>query len=295
MSQDAAVNVREALARGTQFLEAAGVGTPRLDMELILAEALGTNRLGLYMQVDRVLSPEERERSRAMLTRRREREPMAYILGYREFYGLRFDVTPAVLIPRPETELLVDAVLNWLRAREATIEPPVLADIGTGSGAIPIAALVNQEKTQTPGRWMATDVSPEALDVAKANARKHGVAERIEFRVGAFFEPLDAPVDCICSNPPYVAEADRESLEPEVAKWEPAGALFSGPFGMDHLERLIGEAPRHLRTGGAMFLEIGFGQRDLVAEAIERAGQYEAATFHEDHAGISRVLEVRRA
>lgn len=263
-------------------------------MELIVAETLGLDRLGLYLNLDRPMTEEERERSRQWLARRREREPLAYILGRREFYGLTFEVSPAVLIPRPETECLVDRALAWLRAWNDETREPVAADIGTGSGAIAVATAAIGKKAGRAGRWIASDICPDAIQIAQKNAEVHGVDEDIEFRLGATFEVLESSVDLICSNPPYVAEADRASLAPEVAKWEPAQALFSASDGLAHLGALIAGAAEHLNPGGTILLEIGFGQRDAVQELFEGAKDLEGIVFHRDLAGIDRIAEAHR-
>lgn len=293
-TSEAGVTVRHALARGAEFLRSLGIEAARLEMELILAESMGIDRLGLYMKMDQALTAQQREQSRKMLARRREREPLAYILGHREFYGLRFDVNRNVLIPRPETEILVDRVLKWIREWDRTKEGPLLVDIGTGSGAIAVAAAHVQKTAELPGRWIATDISSAALEVARANAERHGVADRIEFRLGSLTEPLTAPADCICSNLPYVAETARESLAPEVSRWEPAGALFSGPEGLGHLKELIPSTPDFLNIGGVLFLEIGFGQREAVEIFLNSESRLGEITFTCDYAGIPRVAEAHR-
>lgn len=283
----------EALRRGTEFLRSLKIPSPRLEMEIILAEVMELDRIGLYTQLERRLTPEERDASREMLTRRRNREPLAYILGRREFYGLTFGVGPSVLVPRPETELIVDLALAFLR-QWAESRPPVLADIGTGSGAIAIACARMQSDRDLPGDWIATDIQPEALDLARENAAALGVAGRIEFRQGSIYEPLEGAADLIASNPPYIGEGERESLMAEVAQFEPPVALFSGKNGLEHLETLIGGAADHLNPGGLLLLELGVGQEAPVRDYVARAQGLSEPEFHADLAGISRVLSVRR-
>lgn len=292
-SPDACPTAEEALRKGTDFLRSLGIDSPRLEMELILAEVLELDRLGLYMNLDRRLMPSERDASRGMLARRRNREPLAYILGRREFYGFAFGVTPAVLVPRPETELIVDLVLAWLGAWSFD-RPPLMADIGVGSGAIAIASALMQVERGLPGRWIATDISREALAVARDNAATLGAAGLVEFREGSLYQPLDSPVDLIASNPPYIAESERGGLMPEVSRHEPPSALFSGPEGLDHLRALIDGAPDRLTPGGLLILEIGQHQRDPVAHIVEQTPGLEALTFHNDLAGIPRVARARR-
>lgn len=287
------LTANDALRRGTEFLRSLGIDAARLETELILAESMGLDRLGLYLNLQRPLTQPEREKSRAMMARRREREPLAYILGHKEFYGLRFAVTPAVLIPRPETEFLVERVLALLTDPEIRPDAPILADIGTGSGAIAVACAAHQLKGDLPGEWIATDVSVAALEIAKANAAAHKVEGRISFREGDLLSAFESPVDFLCSNPPYVPEKDRESLAREVARWEPAGALFSGADGLDHLHRLIHDAPSWINPRGFILLEIGFGQQDAVETALQFAG-FESIWFHKDLRGIPRIAEARR-
>ncbi len=267
-------------------------------MELILAECLGLDRLGLYMNLHRPLDQKSRDKSRAMLTRRREREPLAYILGHKEFYGLRFDVSRAVLIPRPETELIVDRVIQWSEAKTArtgSSTPLKLADLGTGSGTIAVSAAHEQLKKGIAAKWTATDVSSDALETARKNAERRGVADRIEFRLSlgsSMLAGLAEKFDCICSNPPYLAEADRANLAPEISRWEPATALFAGQEGLDRLRELIGGASDFLNSDGAMLLEIGFGQQPSVQKLVEANSHLRLVAFHPDLAGIPRVLEV---
>lgn len=287
---NATVTVGEALGRGAQYLARAGVESARLDMSLILAEVLSTNRLGIYRDFERPLNAQETAQAREMLARRAKREPLAYILGRREFFGLDFAVERGALIPRPDTEILVERVIEWIGRREPSAPAPVLADIGTGSGAIAIAAA----HACPASRWIAVDCSPEALAVARANAARHSVEDRIEFREGSLLDPLTGPVDAICSNPPYIAERDRAGLMPEVRDWEPDGALFSGPDGLDCLRTLIAAAPSRLNPGGFFAVEMGCDQAAAVTALLESAGAYDAIEVHRDLAGLDRCVTARR-
>ncbi len=286
--------VRRLVEQGIARLRARGVPQPRLDVEVMLSEAGGVDRCWLYAHPEGELSEAQRDRFQAMLERRTRREPLAYILGRREFYGLDFSVTPDVMIPRPETEGLVDQALDWLRDRPRTLPGPRLADIGAGSGAIAVAAATVQLREGLEGRWIATDVSAAALNVARANARLHGVTDRIEFRLGPFLLPIRERLDALCANPPYVPESDRRTLEPEVIDWEPEGALFSGDDGLTHLRTLILEAPERLRPGGLLLLEIGFGQAQAVEGLIGASGQFEAIATLKDLAGHPRWVRALR-
>jgi release factor glutamine methyltransferase len=278
------------LRLGAERLREARIPSAALDMSLILAEALGLTRLGLYLDLDRPLSPPERQAAREMLERRLRHEPIAYILGRREFYGLCFEVTPAVLVPRPETEHLVEEVIAWLNAREGRLPEPLLADIGTGCGAIAVAAAHAAQGSQ----WIATDVSAAALEVARRNARRHGVAERIRFRLGSLLEPLGETFDGLCANLPYVAEGERDRLAPDVARWEPPGALFSGPDGLELLRPMIAAAPARLRAGGLIALECGAGQAETVAGLLAEGEVFHAVRTINDLAGIGRVVLAER-
>jgi release factor glutamine methyltransferase len=292
MASEAAqgLTAREALRLGGERLQRAGVASARLDMSLLLARALGTDRLGLYTNLDRPLTETERQRARELLARRTRREPMAYILGEKEFFGLTLEVDASVLIPRPETEFLVAAAIDWLEERRETRPAPLLADIGAGSGAIAVVVA----KRCPWCRWIATDVAEEALAVTRRNAERHGVAERIECRRGTLWDPIRETVDGICSNPPYVAEADRPGLEPEVALWEPAVALFSDRDGMAHLEALAEGAAARLAPGGLLLLECGRGQAATVAALLEATGAFAAIERLPDLTGIERVVRAER-
>ncbi len=283
----APLTVRQALELATRRLTHVGIERGALDASLLLAEACGTDRLGIYTDPDRSLSASQCRAFQDLLERRARREPVAYILGRREFYGLDFGVTSDVLIPRPETELLVERAIAWIKARAPAHPQPLLADIGTGSGAI--AATVAH--ICRVGRWIATDVSAAALEVARANAARHGVADRIDFRQGHLLEPIGETLDGLCSNAPYVAERDRDSLEPEITVWEPPEALFSGPDGLDHIRELIACAPARLRLGGLFLTECGQGQAESILRLLAEDGRYSPGRVHHDDAGIGRVIE----
>ena len=278
------------MREGARRLSEAGVENAALDAALIVAETLGVDRLAVHTNRDRCLNADELGRIREMLDRRVAREPLAYILGRREFYGLDFEVTPDVLIPRPETELLVERAIAWIDRRGEGSSEPLIADIGTGSGAIAVAAAHERPQSQ----WIATDISEAALAVARRNAKRHGVDDRIEFRQGSLLEPIDEKLNAICCNPPYVAERDRETLALEVVDYEPGGALFAGPDGLDCIRALIEESPHHLRSGGCLMIECGINQSGAIASLLERSASWCEATVHKDLAGIDRVIEIPR-
>ena len=279
--------MRRVVAWMAEDLGARGVDSARLDAELIVARALGCDRVRLYMDLDRPLVDAELSAIRELLRRRRAREPMAYLLGYREFYGRRFAVDRRVLVPRPETELLVERALLHLRGEGMPAEPHVV-DVGTGSGAIAVTLAAEHEGV----RLDAVDISEEALQVARANAERHGIAERVQLHRGDLLAPLPPGrrYDLIVANLPYVAEPDLEALQPEVARWEPRLALSGGPDGLDLVRRLLEQLPGRLRPGGWVLLEIGAEQGPAVEELL-RAVDLQRVAVHPDLAGHPRIAE----
>ncbi len=256
------------------------------DAELLLLWSAGISRAGLYGDPERMLRPEEEARFAGAIGRRLRMEPVQYITGVQEFFGLEFQVSPAVLIPRPETEGLVEAALARLPADRAVR----VADVGTGSGAIAVALASRLPRAEV----VAIDVSEVALEVARGNARRHGVEGRVEFVRSDLFGGMGVGArefDAILSNPPYVAEGDRAGMHPEVREWEPAGALFAGVEGMEVYGRLVPEAGRWMAPGGMLGMEIGFGQRERVAGLL---GGWDGVEFLPDLRGIARVVVARR-
>lgn len=277
------------------YLAAKGVERARLDAEHLLAHALGLRRLDLYLQHDRPLEPEEREAFRPLLKRRAAREPLQYVLGRQPFRELDLVVDPRVLIPRPETEVLVGAVLERVGGWAAEGEERALEalDVGTGSGAIALSLA----REGPFARVVATDASPEALEVARINRAEAGLQDRVELRAGAGWDPLgtEERFDVVVSNPPYVAESERSALQPEVVGWEPEGALFAGPDGLDVLRVLVAGAPDRLRGGGLLALEVGAGQARGVARMLEEDGRWVEITIGRDLAGKERIVTATRA
>ncbi|MDP2959658.1 MAG: peptide chain release factor N(5)-glutamine methyltransferase [Longimicrobiales bacterium] len=274
-----------------EYLEAKGVHRGRLDAEHLLAHALGVKRLQLYLQFDRPLEREELDRFRPLLRRRAEREPLQYIVGRAAFRELDLMVDRRVLIPRPETEVLVGEVLAWAASQER--EDLSAVDVGTGSGAIALSLV-----TEGPfARVVATDASAGALAVARHNAGMTGLGARLDFREGPLFSPLQSgeAFDVVVSNPPYVAEAEAATLEPEVGVWEPSQALFGGPDGLVVLRALVEGAEAHLRPGGLLALEVGAGQAGLVMAEVEGRSGYDDVRVRRDLAGRERVVLARRA
>jgi release factor glutamine methyltransferase len=260
----------------TQRLRSAGLETPRLDGEVLLAHVLGWTRTKLYTYPDRPLDGQERTAFESLVERRFKHEPIAYLVGTKAFYGLDLMVDRRVLIPRPETELLVDLALDligqitrqWERAGSGNGHGPsrlaeriTLADVGTGSGAISVAVTANHPSVSA----YAIDISQEALDVARENAVRLGLADRVEFIHGDLLAQLPQPVDLVIANLPYVARHEWNSLAPGIAHFEPSLALSGGADGLAVIKRLLAQSPKYLRAGGAIILEIGSTQGAEVA------------------------------
>lgn len=265
-----------------QYFTEKGVDSPRLDAEVLLSAVLGKERIYLYVHFDEPLQADELAKFREMVKDRALRVPVAYILGSREFMGLEFKVTPDVLIPRPDTEILVEAVIERLKDREAVL----LADIGTGSGAVILSLLKNLP--QAAG--VTVDISKAALNVAQDNAVQLGVADRVEFIQGDVCEPLRGRrLTALVSNPPYIPQSDIDKLEPEVKK-EPLKALDGGQDGLDFYRRITKDAVQLLEPGGLLAFEVGILQADAVKNMAITAGVFENIEIIKDYGGIERVV-----
>ncbi len=272
-------------------LNAAGVEDSRLDAELLMAFAAGVTRerlIATTIAIDDGL----RERYARLIDKRVARMPLAYIVGRREFYSIDLEVTPEVLIPRPETETLVTTALTFIKERKALR----VIDLGTGSGAIALAIAAVERNTQI----VATDVSAAAIAVAARNAIRVGVAARVEFRRADCWTVIDSGeaigrFDLIVSNPPYVRDAEIASLAPEIRDYEPRAALAGGPDGLDLYRRIALDATIHLTPGGSLMVEVGEGQATEVATIFRAAGLGEIITVVNDLAGIPRVVVARRS
>jgi release factor glutamine methyltransferase len=269
----------------TDHFVKAGIDSARLDAEVLLAFALGVERLQLYLDFDKPVSESERTGFRELVRRRaRERVPVAHLTGTKEFWSLPLLVTPEVLVPRPETETLVEAALA--RAPEPELRA---LELGTGSGAVALALLVERKGASVT----ATDISAGALELAARNAERLGLADRIRLEEGDLFEPVAGErFDLVISNPPYLAREEASGLAPELAH-EPATALFAGPSGFEVFDRLVAAAPDALEPGGWLALETAPDQAERVRTACERRGLVEAAVVR-DLGGRSRVVVARR-
>lgn len=272
-------------------LEQAGVETAVQESRWLVAHVLKLESHHLASKAQEPVSAEQWAHAVSLASRRAAREPLQYILGTQEFCGLEFQVSPAVLIPRPETEVLVQEAV---RAVDLDKES-VLVDVGTGSGCVAVALATILGNA----RIVAVDRSPQALAVAKGNAERHAVAEKIEWMESDLLSALReqgmvGTVDIIVSNPPYIAEADWAGLQPEVREFEPRSALFSGPTGTEFHERLLRESKEFLVPGGTLVMEIGQGQCAAVRQMAERIGGYAPIRVVKDEAGIERVVIARR-
>jgi release factor glutamine methyltransferase len=280
----------------TDFLKSHGSDSPRLDAEVLLAHARGCERIMLYTAFDEVVSDDVRTHFRELVKRRAEGVPVAYLVGKREFYSLFFKVTPDVLIPRPETEFVVVEVLDALKDSRFGVqgsgEEPLIADVGTGSGAIAVAIA----KHAPQARVIATDISASALEVAKENAAAHRVANRIDFLESDLLAKIPAKPQfaVIASNPPYIGETEIASLSPSVRDHEPRHALIAGPTGTETIERLIPQAAERLLPGGWLILETSPVITARVVELVSANRQFEEATVTKDLAALPRVVKARR-
>ena len=280
-------SISEKINRATEKLQAAGIDTPRLDAEVLLAHVLNCRRLSLYVNSAEELSPEKIGRYEALIEKRAEHLPVAYLTGVKEFMGMKFAVTPEILIPRPETEILAQGVIERLLLEFG--ETLTLADIGTGSGAVAISILKFIENMTAE----AVDISGEAIAIAKFNAKKLGVTDRINFTVGDLFAPLEGMTfNVIVSNPPYIPTGDLANLQEEV-KNEPQIALNGGEDGLDFYRRIITDAPDFLKPGGFLAVEVGINQADEVKKLIEEDGRLGEVEFWKDLANINRVVAAR--
>jgi release factor glutamine methyltransferase len=276
------MNVADAITFATEALRTAGTPEPARDAKVLLAHSLGRQKTFLIAYPEFELTDEQQARFGAVIERRAGREPLQHILGRQEFYGRDFRVSPDVLIPRPETEAIVELAVGFLADRP---EPRFL-DIGTGSGCIAVSVAAELPAA----RGVATDISPAALAVARENADKHGVADRVSFIESDLLGPaVEGEFDLIASNPPYIPLEEFRGLEPEVREFEPRSALTDEGDGLAIIRKIITTAPHHLKPGGRLLIEIGFGQSESVSAMIDRAIWPEAA-FHNDLQGIPRIL-----
>jgi release factor glutamine methyltransferase len=285
------VTLREVVLQARRELERAGIPSSEaaLDAELLARDVLGCERAS-WIARQHEPPPSYFEAPYAVaVARRLRREPMAYIRGRQEFYGREFTVSPAVLIPRPETELLIDEALLLLPALARSRALTVI-DIGTGSGCLVVTLAIEYPAA----RYLATDLSSQALELARANAQRFGVAERIEFINGSYFAAATGPFNVVVANPPYIVEADRATLQPEVAGYEPSLALFGGEDGLQHARQIVREAETVLDDDGTLLMEIGAGQLEQIAAVADETANLALVRSRKDLQGIPRVAVIRR-
>lgn len=280
-------SVAERVAAARAGLEAAGIlpQEARFDAEVLARHVLAWDRAALIARGRDPEPPEFFSRFERLLTRRAAREPVAQITGSREFWGLDFEVTRDVLIPRSETEIIVEEALAFARTRDCRH----IVDVGTGSGCLAVALASELPHAHVT----AVDLSEAALSVARRNAERHGVTTRVRFQQGDLLDGVAESADLIVSNPPYVAEIDRTSLQDEVVRYEPSLALFSGPAGLDAIERLFTQAPDHLAAGGRLIVEFGFGQRDPLTALAQSTG-WQVVRVRDDLQSIPRTIVLSR-
>mgnify|MGYP005836880083 CR=1 FL=1 len=283
------MKVKEALSWGTQTLEAEKISSPRLDSEVLLMYNLNLTRTRLYLDYERELTNQEEADYRKLISRRIARVPVAYLTGKKEFMSLELQVDSRVLIPRPETELLVERVLEEMKEYSSPVR---VLDIGTGSGAIALSlAYYSSDGNQI----YALDYSEEALQVARTNAGKLGLTERVKFLHGNLWAGMDLELDnnyfqVIISNPPYISQGEMLTLEREVLDYEPHLALVAGSDGLDFYRRISQGLPDYLAPGGLVALEVGKGQADLVKELLENTKIFSKIKVLPDYAGIERIV-----
>jgi len=283
--------IRDILQQGARTLARHGQTSALLDAQVLLGHVLHVERATLYTYPERVLTTEQEQQFLTLIERREHGEPVAYLTGHKEFYGLDFFVDPRVLIPRPETELLVETALDITQSMLGNGRAPMIADIGTGCGAIPIALAVQEPRLPYV---YASDISAEALDVAHLNAQRHHVEQRLRLLQGDLLAPLPEPIDILTANLPYVGTDEMDLLAPDVRAYEPHLALFNGPQGLDLLYRLLTEAKQSdiLVRGAVVLLEIGYQQREPLTRFIHALWPQATVTSKKDYAGWDRMLQI---
>jgi release factor glutamine methyltransferase len=284
------VTIHDLVADGRQRLKNAGIpeAEAHLDARVLAQHSLGWDAAQFFIQQTEPADQEIEAGYRALVQRRAAREPMAYVVGHQEFWGLTFDVSPATLIPRPETELIVEAALDHLSQPGAAAS---ILDIGTGTGCLAVSLAVERPSAHV----IASDISADALDVARRNAQRHGVADRIHFVRSDLFGNVPGRFDLIVSNPPYVAERDRGALQPEVRDHEPATALFGGSDGLEVIRRLVSQTADHLISGGLLIFEFGLGQEEAIEGLIGDSPNLRMVGLKHDLQGIPRTAIACRA
>ena len=282
------MTIQDLLQETIEAFAQAGLAGPRLDAEVLMAHCLGRDRVFLYTHRDTALTDEQIRLYRDFTARRLSKEPIAYIVGRKEFWSLPFDVDCRTLIPRPETEILVEEALKIVAGSDRIICK--ILDVGVGSGAISVALAAELMNA----RIFAIDISPDAVAIAAHNARKLGFRERIAFVIGDMTNPFSGIFDMIVSNPPYIPMTDFSSLPEGVRNFEPSVALCGGSDGLSFYRELIRAADRRIRSGGWLLMEIGGGQREEIEQMLVQSGFFDIVSFRPDYAGMDRVAMARR-
>ena len=276
----------------TTYFDTHDIDSPRATAEILLSHVLNTRRIDLYLRYDQPLTPDELERFKALIKRRMNREPVAYILGCKEFWSMGLHITRDVLIPRPETECLVEKSLGML-AVDANMKSKLILELGTGCGAV-ILALASENPRHS---YWATDISINAIRIARQNAMQNDLNGKIHFIAGDWFAPLGSKTgvfDLIVSNPPYIKSGDLAQLQPEIHAYEPLLALDGAADGLHCLRHIIQSAYRFLKPGGALILEIGHDQKASLKQMIAECGEYEGVSFYQDYSGYDRILQMNK-
>ncbi len=284
--------IQKLLAWVTEYLTAKGIEAPRLSAELLLSHVLGLKRIELYTQFDKAVASEHRDLLRDLVKRAGQNEPVAYLTGKTEFYSLEMEITRDCMIPRPETELLVQRAVEFLRTRDGL---QFVCDLCTGSGCIAVAIA----KNFSAARVVATDISDAALAVASRNVEKHQLAERITLLCGDLFEPLLRPLDVakfdlIVCNPPYVSTAEYDNLDKNVKDYEPRLALHAGVDGLDVYRRIVEKIDQFLKPGAGLMLEIGYAQGPAVRGLLEQTGAFADIKVEKDYHDNDRIVTAKR-
>jgi release factor glutamine methyltransferase len=285
------MTIKELLMQGTQALASTANEDARRDAQVLLTHVLEVERATFYAYPEREVTPEQARHFFQLVERRKAGEPIAYLVGHREFYGHDFLVDKRVLIPRPETELLVEAALSSIRQKLSNGQSPIVADIGTGSGAIPVTIALEERRLSY---LYACDISMDALQVAHLNCQLHRVEARIRLLQGDLLAPLPEPVDILTANLPYVGTEEIEMLTPDIKRYEPHLALFSGPQGLDLLYRFCQEAaqPGVLKSQAILLLEIGYSQREPLTQLLRQLWPQAQVLYKKDYAGWDRLLQI---
>jgi release factor glutamine methyltransferase len=276
----------------TEYLTSKGIDSPRLSAELLLSYVLELKRIELYTQFERNVTGQQLDRLHDLVERAGQHEPVAYLVGKTEFYSLEVDITPDCMIPRPETELLVERAIEFLRTRSGK---QFVCDLCTGSGCIAVAIARNYPSAHI----IATDISDAALSVAAKNIEKHQLEERIRLLCGDLFDPLIPQIevnkfDLIVCNPPYVSAAEFEMLDKNVKDYEPKTALFAGDDGLDIYRRIIERVEQFLKPDAALMLEVGYNQGQAVRQLLEQANRFSEITIEKDFHGNGRVVIAKK-